>query len=90
MQSILDRINEIVTTTNTTDFLVQSFVGDSLLLIGSFDLCYYHELEIRFDDVAYIGLPIYGLDSPKFSVASDAERKAHTHLELEPVPDFPG
>jgi len=83
MQSILDRINEIVTTTNATDFLVHSFVGNSLLLIGSFDLCYYHELEIRFHDVSYIGLPVYGLDSPRVSVASEAERKAHAHLELD-------
>lgn len=97
--STLDRINEIVAKTNTTDFLIHSFVGDSLLLIGSFDLSYYHELEIRFHDVAYIGLPVYGLDSPRLSVASEKERMAHAHLELDDddvlfrvhdAPDFKG
>ena len=83
IQSTLDRINEIVATTNTTDFILHSFVGDSLLLIGSFDLCYYHELEIRFHDVRYIGLPVYGLNSPRLSVASEVERQAHAHIELD-------
>ncbi|QDU58493.1 hypothetical protein [Aeoliella mucimassa] len=83
IKSILDRINEIVATTNTTDFIVHSFAGDSLLLIGSFDLCYYHELEIRFHDVSYIGLTVYALNSPRLTVASEKERKAHAHLELD-------
>lgn len=82
MQSGLDRINEIVTKTNTTDFVVHSFRGDSLLLTGSFDHCYYHELEVHFHVVSYIGLPVHGIDSPHFSIATDAERRAHNHLEL--------
>ena len=39
--------------------LISSFVpfdGDSLLLTGSFDHCFYHELEVRFEAVSYIGL----------------------------------
>ena len=83
MQSVLDRINDVVSTTNTTDFLVQSFADGTLLLIGSFDLHYYHEVEVRFHDVVFVGLPIYGLDSPMFSVASDEERQSHAHLELD-------
>lgn len=83
LQAILDRINEIVETTNTTDFRLESFIGDSLLLIGSFDLSYYHQLEVRFDGVSFIGLPIDGIDSPKFSVAAKEERKAHSHLDLD-------
>lgn len=98
-QAILDRINEIVSTTNTTDFVMHSFANGTLVLTGSFDHCYYHELEIRFHTVSYIGLPIYGLDSPRFSIATVAERKAHAHLELEETdvlfkihgaPDFQG
>jgi len=83
VQPTLDRINEIVTTTNTTDFVVHSYCRDTLLLTGSFDHSYYHELEIHFHAVSYIGLPIYNLDSPHISVATEAERKHYAHLELD-------
>ncbi|TWU48964.1 hypothetical protein Poly51_48680 [Rubripirellula tenax] len=84
IQPTLDRINEIVHTTNATDLVVHSLARDTLLLTGSFDHCYYHEFEIHFRGVVYIGLPIYGIDSPVFSIASDPIRHLYSHLELEP------
>jgi hypothetical protein len=99
MQSVLDRINEIVSAANVMRFHVHSLIRDTLLLTGSFDHCYYHELEVRFHNVAYIGLPIYQLDMPQFSVAADADRTSHSHLELDVTeilfkihhaPDFKG
>ncbi|MCX7423302.1 MAG: hypothetical protein NT013_27730 [Planctomycetia bacterium] len=65
--------------------LISSFVpfdGDSLLLTGSFDHCFYHELEVRFEAVSYSGLPVNGFISPRFSIATDAERKLHGHLDI--------
>ncbi|NUU06421.1 hypothetical protein [Leifsonia sp. C5G2] len=34
-----------------SDFHVQTFDGENLLIVGSFDLSYYHYIEIRFFDV---------------------------------------
>lgn len=79
IQLVLDRINEIVTTTNATDFKMVSFAHDSLLLTASFDHCYYHELEVHFHDISYIELPVF-LNSPRFSIATEVERQAHLHL----------
>ena len=83
MNPVLDRANEIVSTTNTTDFVVQSHSGDTLLLTGSFDHSFYHEVEIHFHVVSYIGLPTHGIDSPRFSIATHSERNLRKHLELE-------
>ncbi len=61
---------------------MHSFVGDALLLTASFDHCYYHNFEVYFRRVAYIGLPTYRLDSPIFSMAKDPVRRSYAHLEL--------
>ena len=56
--SELARINEIVTTTNTTDFRIQSFDAGNLILTGSFDFSYYHDLEVEFHQVSYISTTV--------------------------------
>ena len=53
----LDRINEIVETTNTVDYRIQSYDSVNLMITGSFDFCYYHEVELLFHEVSYISLP---------------------------------
>ncbi len=83
MQPTLDRINEIVQTTNATDLVVYSYARDTLLLTGSFDHCYYHEFEVHFRGVVYIELPTCGLDSPVFSIAGDPIRQSYSHIELD-------
>ncbi|AMV24680.1 hypothetical protein VT84_09815 [Gemmata sp. SH-PL17] len=40
------------------DFHVQSFDGLRLVVVGSFDLCYYHGLELHFVEVARIDCPV--------------------------------
>ena len=82
-QFTIDRINAIVSAANIMDFHVRSFDGDTLMLTGSFDHCYYHELEIYFHVASYIGLPVYGLDLPSFSIASAPDRELHSHLQLD-------
>jgi len=52
-----DRLNELVKTTNTVDFRIQSYDAVNLILTGSFDFCYYHEVEVTFHEVSYISLP---------------------------------
>ncbi len=98
-QAAIDRANHVVTNTNTSDFQLQSFDSVNALLIGSFDLCYYHELELLFHEVSYINLPTVGLSLPRFAIADSNVRRMHAHLELDDTdilfeivndPDFSG
>lgn len=72
----LARANEIVRTTNTTDFRVQSYTPWRLLLIGSMDLDYYHEVELEFRGVSYVELHTLDVLNPEFAVAMPEERGA--------------
>ncbi len=48
-----------------TDFRIESFDGHRLVVVGSFDLCYYHYIELHFEEVAHIDCPVW-FDSPEF------------------------
>lgn len=63
MASLAD-VNELAK--GHTDFHIQSFDGYRLVIIGSFDLCYYHYIELRFTEVAHIDCPVW-FNSPEFS-----------------------
>ncbi len=52
-------INEFLAHSNCTDFMIGDYKGDRLRLIGSFDLCYYSEIEILFEEVSYISMYTY-------------------------------
>ena len=83
MQSVIDRINNLVQITNATDFNIRAFDGDNLLLTASFDHCYYHQFEVHFHDVSYIELPVYCIRTPWFSIANDSVRRLYSHLDLD-------
>jgi hypothetical protein len=51
----LEEINQLAK--GVTDFRIQSYSGSKLLLIGSFDLCYYHDIELIFSEVSFIRCP---------------------------------
>lgn len=40
-----------------SEFRIQSYDGWRLLVVGSFDLCYYHDVEVTFTDIAHINCP---------------------------------
>ena len=63
------RINELA---ESTDFRIDSYDGSSLLLTGSFDFGYYHQVEVKFGEVSYISLPS-DFSNPNFRRADDAE-----------------
>lgn len=42
-----------------SDFHLRSFDGHRLILVGSFDLCYYHAVELHFVEVARIDCPVW-------------------------------
>ncbi|MBA4191121.1 MAG: hypothetical protein C0467_24320 [Planctomycetaceae bacterium] len=48
-----------------SDFHIQSFDGHRLVLVGSFDLCYYHDIELHFVGVGRIDCPVW-FHSPQF------------------------
>jgi hypothetical protein len=52
----LEEVNRLAAT-GMSEFRIQSYDGWRLLIVGSFDLCYYHDIELIFTDVAYINLP---------------------------------
>ena len=81
IQSAINRINEIVKTTNTTDFCVESLVNGTLLITGSCDHAYYHELEIRFLKVDYMSLPTF-FDYPELSIATDEQRDLKPEIDV--------
>ena len=83
MQPTLDRIDEIVQTANAKDLVVYSYARDTLLLTGRFDHGHYHQFDVHFCGVVYIALPIYGIDSPVFSIAGDSIRNLYGHLKLD-------
>ncbi|HUT49615.1 MAG TPA: hypothetical protein VM325_09755 [Alphaproteobacteria bacterium] len=56
-----------------TDFVVRAFEGDRLTLHGGSDSSGWVDLEIVFDDVLYMALPVY-LSSVSVRMADDAAR----------------
>ncbi len=49
-----------------TDFRIESFDGQRLIVVGSFDLSYYHYIEVHFVDVDRIDCPVW-FDCPVFT-----------------------
>ncbi len=64
MVATLAELNEIAK--GHTDFHVVSFDGHRLVVVGSFDLCYYHGIEVHFVGVDRINLPVW-FDRPEFT-----------------------
>ena len=52
-------INEFLANSNCDDFMINYYNGERLCLIGSFNLCYYSEIEILFEQVSYISMYTY-------------------------------
>jgi hypothetical protein len=52
----LEEVNRLASS-GMSEFRIESYDGLRLLLVGSFDLCYYHDIELAFTDVAHINLP---------------------------------
>lgn len=53
-----------------SEFRLESFENGSghLLIVGSFDLCYYHDVELHFREVTHINCPT-DFSDPSFHVA---------------------
>lgn len=56
LKNSIEKINIFLEKNNCSDFRIKSYDGHKLSLIGSFDLCYYHEIEIIFYNVYRISM----------------------------------
>ncbi len=52
----LEEVNRLAAS-GMSEFRILSYDGWRLLVVGSFDLCYYHDVELTFTDVAHINCP---------------------------------
>jgi hypothetical protein len=61
----LEDVNKLVAA-GCFEFSISSFDGQRLLIVGSRDLCYYHNVELVFDEVTYINCPV-DFHDPQFA-----------------------
>jgi hypothetical protein len=71
----LRQIKKIVIEAGINDYRIQSFDSSCLLIIGSFDISYYHDLEIELLGVSHINLPVYFDGSADISIEEDARSR---------------
>ena len=67
---ILRRINELLLSSG--ECRIASFDGSRLVVIGSFDLSYYHDFEVEFEEVSYLQCATY-FDAQRLRLASANE-----------------
>lgn len=67
-------VNSFLDSSNISEFVVWSFSDSRLLLLGSDDLAYYHQIEIIYHDVEYIDAPI-SFWKPRFRAATEEETR---------------
>ena len=82
-EDVMALLESLRSSSNTTDFEVNTYDGSRLLIVGSFDLTYYHEVEIEFESVAYIELPTL-FDRPRLRIATAEESERLRYLDLSP------
>jgi hypothetical protein len=87
MEELLDQLNQRLQEIDISDYYLDEFKDERLVLLGSFDLSYYHDVEIVFEGVQYICCPTY-VESPRFRIADEAEQKRalehiNGHIDLD-------
>ena len=73
MKTVLEQLNSRLDETAVSDYFLYELKDERLVILGSHDLSYYHDVEIVFEEVRYICCPTR-LDSPRFRPADEAER----------------
>lgn len=69
----LIKLQQDLEKTNIEDFKIISFDGYNFVLAGSFDFCYYHEIEIALVDVKFISCPGGIITINNFRLATETE-----------------
>jgi hypothetical protein len=65
------------------DWQLDYFDSCSLVIIGNQDLCYYHAVEILFEEVLYVQFPSFLYDRLEIRLADPSEISQFQHLELD-------
>lgn len=89
--SSIAAINDFLANSNCSEFSIKYYSGEKLCLIGSFDLCYYSEIEILFEQVSYISMNTYfglwDLTKSPFKINFNAENE-DSKLEIQIIDDI--
>ena len=75
MCEVFNKLNEELSAKNIDSFRIIGFSGnDTLIIAGSLDFGYYHDIEIYFHETTYISCPT-SFNYAKFRFATSEERK---------------
>ena len=80
MMSLIETVNQHIRSHEISDFRIHALEGDTLRLVGSFDLSYCHDAALVLTGISWLDLPCYfwldlSLDQP-FSIAFPSEDTA--------------
>lgn len=53
----LEKLNSFIFTNEITDMEIKVFHLGKLIITGSFDFCFYHQVEIIFEEVSFLSIP---------------------------------
>lgn len=70
----LQKLNAFVADTNVDQFEIAPGQRGELILMGSDDLAYYHQVELVFASCSFVSLP-WRFDEPRFRPATPEERR---------------
>ena len=76
----LEEVNQLAL--GVSDFRLESYDGWRLLVIGRFDLSYYHDIELVFSGVTFIRCPT-SFDRPRFIDAGFVPGGFRTMIQTE-------
>ena len=77
-ESVLEFINTL-----SIDYQMDYFDSCNLVIIGNYDLSYYHAVEILFEEVSYVQFPSLLYDRAEIRLAEQSELAKFQHLELD-------
>jgi hypothetical protein len=72
----IKELEEALFKTNISDYQINSFDGNTLVMVGSFDLTYYYEIKLTFKEVDYVNCPSY-FDTDRIRLATTEERQKY-------------
>lgn len=77
LSEILKKLNHELSKTNISDFYIYDYSSrPSLILAGSFDFSYYHNIEITFNEVSFVTCPggIFTVDLFRLATPDEVTR----------------
>ncbi|OXS76449.1 hypothetical protein B1B04_05620 [Lysinibacillus sp. KCTC 33748] len=76
-QKRMEELQKALYETNIFDYQIDNFDGDTLVLLGSFDLAYYYEIKLTFKKVDYINCPSF-FDIDRIRLATEEEKQKNS------------